>query len=61
VIMSSINRSLASACLNQMCMLSTNDSHHTDSTAAVLETSFAYISKLLMQAVFSLHLLLFAV
>ncbi len=44
-----------------MCMLSANDSLHADSTGIVLESLFANINRLLMQAVFSLHLLLFAV
>ena len=41
-------------------MMSANDNLHADSTGTVLESLFAYIIKLLMQAVFSLHLLLFA-
>ncbi len=44
-----------------MRMLSANDSLHADSTGTVLESMFANINKLLMQAVFSLHLLLFVV
>jgi len=75
--MSTTNRSLASAPLkisshahlkipshahlNQMRMLSANDTHHPDSTGTVSESLSAYTNKLLMQAVFNLHILLFAV